>query len=177
MKTREQKNQQIKEGETLLKESKILFFVDFSGVGVEDLFLMRKMLRGFDAKLKVIKKKLIRIIFQKNGIDFNPEQFESQLGIIFSDRDISEIAGPVYKFYKDKDLAKKGFKILGAYDLLTKNFLEAETVIKIGQLPSREILLSQLIGVLSAPIRMLMYVLNEKSKMVDVINQQPTTNN
>jgi ribosomal protein L10 len=64
-------------------------------------------------------------------------------------------------------LEKKGFKILGAYDLSDKNFIDAETVIKIGKLPTREILLGQLVGVLSAPIRMFMYVLNEKSKMVE----------
>jgi len=166
MKTKEQKAKQIEEGVNLLQESKNLVFVDFSGAGVEDLSLLRKILKGFDSKFKVIKKKLMRIVLQKSGIDFNPEQFESQLGIIFSDRDISEIAGPVYKFYKDKDLAKKSFKILGAYDLLAKKFLDAETVIKIGQLPSREVLLSQLVGVLSAPIRMLMYVINERAKKV-----------
>jgi len=166
MKTKQQKAKQIEEGVNLLQENKNLVFVDFSGMNVEDLSLLRKILKGFGAKFKVIKKRLMRIIFEKSGVDFNPEQFESQLGIIFSDRDISEIAGPVYKFYKDKDLAKKGFKILGAYDLLSKKFLEAETVIKIGQLPSREVLLSQLVGVLSAPIRMLMYVINERAKKV-----------
>lgn len=165
MKTHQQKAKQIEEGDKLLKENKSLIFVDFSGVGVEDLKSLRRILKGFGAKLKVIKKKLLRIIFEREKIDFNPEQFELQAGTIFTDKDISEIAAPVCKF--SKGVEKKGFKILGAYDLSAKNFLDAETVIKIGQLPAREVLLSQLVGVLSAPIKMFLYVLSEKSKMVE----------
>ena len=117
------------------------------------------------AKFKVIKKRLLRIVFEKMGVDFNPEQFNSQLGTIFTQKDIYEIISPVYKFSHAKK--KQGFKILGAYDLAEKKFIDAETVVKIGKLPTREILLSQLVGVLSAPMRMLAYVLNEKSKMVE----------
>lgn len=162
MLTKEQKAKQIEEGEKLLKENKSLVFIDFSGAGVEDLKSLRKILKDFGAKLKVIKKKLMRIVFERERIDFNPEQFESQLGVIFTDKDASELAAPVYKF--SKELEKKGFKILGAYDLSAKNFIEGETMIKIGQLPAREVLLSRLVGVLSAPIRILAYILNEKSK-------------
>lgn len=163
MKTREQKAKQIEEGDKLLEENKSLFFIDFSGAGVEDLKSLRKILKDFGAKLKVIKKKLLRIAFEKKQIDFNPEQFDSQLGVVFTNKDITEIAAPVYKFSKG-GVAKRGFKILGAYDLSAKNFTDAQTVIKIGQLPARKILLGQLVGVLSAPMRMLAYVLNEKGR-------------
>jgi len=164
MKTREQKFQQIEQGEKLLEKSKGLIFVDFTGAGVEDLKKLRKIVSDLGAKMKVIKKKLMRIIFEKEKINFNPEQFESQMAVIFSDKDASDLAAPVYKFYKLME--KKGFKILGAYDLSAKNFLEAEMMIKIGKLPAREILLAQLVGVLSAPMRMLAYVLSEKNKKV-----------
>ncbi len=162
MKTRQQKARQIEEGDKLLKENKSLVFIDFSGAGVEDLKSLRRILKGFGAKLKVIKKKLLRIIFEREKIDFNPEQFELQAGTIFTDKDVSEIAAPVYKF--SKGVEKKGFKILGAYDMSAKNFIDAETIIKIGQLPAREVLLSQLVRVLSAPMRMLAYVLSLGSK-------------
>lgn len=162
MKTKQQKAKQIEEGEKLLKQSKSLIFIDFTGASMQDLTNLRKSMREAKAKLQVIKKKLLRIIFEKEKIDFNPEQFELQMGVIFSNEDIENLAVPIYKFAKEVE--KKGFKILGAYDLLTKNFIEGETLIRIGKLPSREILLGQLVGVLSAPLKMLMYVLNEKSK-------------
>jgi len=175
MKTKKQKQTAIEEGKKLLEGNRNLVFVDFTGASVEDLKSLRKTLKEIGAKLKVVKKKLMRVLFEKEGIDFNPEQFESQLATIFADKDISEIAGPVYKFFEG--IKKKGFsakggsaaggKILGAYDLPAKSFLDGETVTKIGKLPSREVLLGQLVGMLASPIRMFLYVLNEKSKMVE----------
>jgi len=165
MKTKQQKLEQIEQGQKLLAKSKGLIFVDFTGAGVEDLRVLRKITRDLGVKMQVIKKKLLRIIFEKEKIDFNPEQFESQIAVIFSDKDVSELAAPVYKF--SKSVEKKGFKILGAYDLLLQNFLEAQTMVKIGKLPSREILLGQLVGVIAGPLKMLMYVLSEKAKMVE----------
>lgn len=164
MKTKQQKAKQIDEGKELLGKSKGLIFIDFTGTGVEDLKKLRRIASGLGAKLKVVKKKLLRIVFEKEKIDFNPEQFDSQLGVIFADKSAEELAAPIYKFAKGME--KKGFKILGAYDLPLKNFLEAETMIKIGKLPSREILLGQLLGVLSAPMKMFLYVLDQKAKKV-----------
>jgi len=162
MLTKQQKTEQIEKGQKLFKESNILVFTDFTGTGAEDMRGLRKNLKELGAKFNVIKKRLMRIVFEKMGLDFNPEQFESQVGTISSQKDISEVVGPVYKFSQDKE--KQGFKILGAYDLAEKKFIDAETVIKIGSLPTREVLLGQLVGVLSAPMRMLAYVLSEKGR-------------
>ena len=56
-------------------------------------------------------------------------------------------------------------KILGGYDLVSSAPLDAKQVLAIGQLPPREILLSQLLGALAGPIRSFMYLLDQKSKM------------
>jgi len=160
MLTKNQKTNIISDVKDMLKGSKILLFTDFTGTGVEEIKELRKLVRDLGAKYKVIKKKLMRVAFENSQIGFDPERFESQLGTIFSPKDISEIAGPVYKF--SKEVEKKGFKILGAYDLEKGEFLDGDFVKKIGQLPSREIILGQLAGVLSAPLKMFMYVLDQK---------------
>jgi len=176
MLTKTQKNKIIEEVQNLVKTNKILLFTDFTGTSVGEIKLLRRLVSNLDAKYKVIKKKLMRVALENLNINFNPEQFESQLGTIFSSNDISEIAAPVYKFFKEVE--KKGFsarggpalsgKILGAYDLEKGEFLDGDFVRKIGQLPSREILLAQLAGMLSAPVRMFLYVLDQKTKqMVD----------
>lgn len=157
MLTKKQKIQQIEDGQKLLKENKSLIFIDFGGKGVKDLSALRKTLREVGANLKVVKKRLMRVIFEKQGIDFNPEQFKSQLGTIFAPKEIFEIAGQVYK---------SKIEILGGYDLSTKNFMDAEKVKFIGNLPPREILLGQLVGMIASPLKMFMFVLNEKSKKV-----------
>ena len=161
MLTKDQKTNIIGDVKNLLKESKILLFTDFTGISVENSKSLRRLVNEFGAKYKVIKKKLMRVAFENSKIGFNPERFESQLGTIFSPKDISEIAGPVYKF--SKEVEKKGFKILGAYDLEKGEFLDGDFVKKIGQLPPREIILGQLAGALVAPLKMFMYVLDQKS--------------
>jgi hypothetical protein len=43
--------------------------------------------------------------------------------------------------------------------------MTAEDVVYIGKLPPREVVLAQLLGMLAAPIRSFLYILDEKSKM------------
>mgnify|MGYP001593019731 FL=1 len=93
----------------------------------------------------------------------------TQLGTIFSESDIEKSSSPVYKFFYglggDSKAARQESvkKILGAYDLKKKNFIESKDVVFIGQLPSREVLLGQLFGMIAAPISSLLYILKEKS--------------
>ena len=164
MKTKEQKQSAIKEAQDLLSKSQNIAFVDFTGISDGDMKVLRKTLKDIGAKTKIIKKRLLRVALEKSQIDLNPEQFDEQLATIFSDKDISDLASPIYKFYKEKE--KRGFKMLGAYNLAEKSFMDGEMFKRIGQLPSREILLAQFVGMLQAPIRMLAYVLDQKSKQV-----------
>ena len=162
MLTKEQKKQQIEESKDIIKNNKFLVFIDFTKTGVEDLKKLRRILRESGAKLKVIKKRLLNIAFKDGGFDFDHSKFESQVGTVFSSSDIQDIASSVYKF--SNETKNKEFKILGGYDLSAKNFLDAEFVNMIGKLPSREILLSQLLGVLQGPMKKFMYILDQKSK-------------
>lgn len=166
MKTRDQKKVIIAETQDLLKNSKNMIFVNFTGTGVEDIKELKKTLRPLGSTVRVVNKKLLRVSLEKAGVEFNPQQFETQLATIFSSADISDIASPVYKFFKSKE--KKGFDIYGAYDMEGKVFMDAITTKRVGQLPSREVLLSQVVGVLAAPISMFLYILTERGKMVEV---------
>lgn len=157
MLTRKQKIEKVAESRKLLDQSRSVIFVDFSGKSVKEMEGLRKGLAELGAKLKIIKKKLLRIVFTDKSIDFNPEQFESQVGTIFAPKAIYEIAGQVYK---------SGVKMIGGYDLEEKAVWDEGQMKMLGQLPSREVLLGQLVGMLTAPVRMFLYVLSEKSKMV-----------
>jgi ribosomal protein L10 len=81
--------------------------------------------------------------------------FESQVGTIFSPDEIFAIAQPAYKF--------ASAKILGGYDIDGKRFVPAEEVIMLGKLPSREVLLGQLVGMIASPLKSFMFVLKERA--------------
>lgn len=167
MLTKAQKSAHIEEGRKLLKENQTMIFLDLTGVDAETTKQLRRLVRAEGGSMKVLKKRLLRVAMKEAGFDFDPEQFESQLATIFAPKDISEIAGSVYNFLKKNEGKKEAKYILGGYDILAKNFLDAAMVNQIGQLPSREVLLGQVVGTLAGPIRAFLYLLNEKAKMVE----------
>mgnify|MGYP001610406215 FL=1 len=158
--TKEQKQAAVEGGKAELDKAKVLLFADFAGSKVEELRELRRALKTAGAKFQVLKKRLLKIALQQKGIDFDPLKFEGQVGTIFSAGEISEIVQPAYKFSKDHP----NFKLIGGLDVEKKEEVPFETIQMIGSLPSREILLAQLMVALTAPLRGLMHILQEKSK-------------
>ncbi|MFA5052605.1 MAG: 50S ribosomal protein L10 [Parcubacteria group bacterium] len=158
MLTKDQKKEIIKNESGDLKNSHSIVFIDFTGVKTGDLNNFRKTIRAVGGELKVIKKRLLRVAMNEAGLDFNPEMFDSQVGTIFSGDEIFTMAGPAYKF--------ASAKILGGYDINEKRFVPAEEVIMLGQLPSRKVLLGQLVGMIASPIRSFMFVLKERASKI-----------
>jgi len=159
-KTRVQKTKAIEQGVEDLKKSQTVVIADFAGIPVNDINTLRKTLKAIGAGFTVVKKRLLKLIFEKQGIEFDPKKFAGQTGVVFSPKDLVEIAGAVYNFSKDK---KDLFKILGGFDVGEKKFISGEDVKRIGQLPSREALLSQFAFMLTVPIKKFLFVLNEKT--------------
>lgn len=162
MKTRQQKETEIERAGELLKGSKVLVYTDFSKIPTEEVRKLRRDILQAGGRLLVMKKRLLGVLMKREGHEFNSKAFPGPVGTVFSTNALDKIAGPVFKFFKEMKL--EGEKILGGYDLESKTVLAASQVITIGQLPPREVLLGQLVGMLASPIRSFLFVLNEKSK-------------
>jgi large subunit ribosomal protein L10 len=158
--TRIQKEKILEQGKIDISDSKILLFADFKGTKVEEMKGLRKALRGLGITFRVAKKRLLRIILKNEGIDFDPVKLDGQVGVAFAKHDISEVAQPVYKFSKNHGT----FKIIGGVDVIDKKEIPLEIINRIGNLPSREVLLASFINSLISPLRGFMHVLSEKSK-------------
>lgn len=162
MKTKQQKKEQIEKGLENIESNKTLVFADFTGVKVNELNSFRRALADAGARFDVMKKRLLRVAFEKKGINVNPEDFKGQVGVAFSKEGIESLASTVAKFAKEV----KAFTILGGFDAEEKKFFPGEEVTMIGNLPPREILLAQVVGTIAAPISSFLYVLQERSKQV-----------
>jgi large subunit ribosomal protein L10 len=163
MKTKQQKKEAVEAGSAALRGSETVVFTDFTGLTANEMNALRRELKGIGARLSVMKKRLVRVMFEGHGVAFDPKGYEGQLGVVFSPKDAVETAGVVTKF--GKPFEKKGiFKILGGFDAKEKSLVERSTMVRYGQIPSREILLGQLVGMLASPIRSLLFVMQEKSK-------------
>ena len=84
---------------------------------------------------------------------------------------MQHIAGPAFKFFSGMDVPEGAAKdvwikkILAGYNITAGTTMTAEDIVYIGKLPPREVVLAQLLGMLAAPIRSFLYILDEKSKM------------
>jgi large subunit ribosomal protein L10 len=172
-KTKTQKHEAVEEGLKGLKASESLIIADFAGIPTAEMNALRKSLRAMGAAFHVVKKRLLKIIFEKEGVAVDPKQFAGQAGVVFSPKDLVETAGVVYRFgtrlagASAKREGKESFKILGGVEVKEKKFMEGADVKRLGALPSREVLLGQLAHVLTAPIKKFLFVLDEKTKMVE----------
>lgn len=172
MKTKAKKIEELGEAKELLAKSKAVLFADFEKVSAEDLRKLRREVRTGGAQMLVLKKRLLNVLFKEEGIEFDARQFAGSIGAIFSFDGVEKTAGPFFKFFTElggtdkeaKAVALK--KVLGGYDVVTRTPIERATVVMIGQLPPREVLLAQFLGMLAAPIRSMLYILKEKSQKV-----------
>ncbi len=171
MKTRAQKETELANARELFEKSEALIFADFTRITAENLRKLRIELKKSGANFLVIKKRILGILLKEKGIDVDLRQFKTSVGTIFSEVDSEHIAGPAYKFFSGmevpegeaKDIWVK--KILAGYNITAGTTMTAEDVVYIGKLPPREVVLAQLLGMLAAPIRSFLYILDEKSKM------------
>jgi len=171
MKTRAQKEVELANARELFEKSEALIFADFTKITAENLRKLRIELKKSGANFLVIKKRILGILLKEKGIDVDLKQFKTSVGTIFSEVDSEHIAGPAFKFFSGMEVpegeAKDVWikKILAGYNITAGTAMTAEDVVYIGKLPPREVVLAQLLGMLAAPIRSFLYILDEKSKM------------
>ena len=171
MKTRAQKEEELANARVLFEKSEALIFADFTKITAENLRKLRIELKKSGANFLVIKKRILGILLKEKGIDVDLKQFKTSVGTIFSEVDTEHIAGPAFKFFSGmevpegeaKDVWVK--KILAGYNIVAMTPMSAEDIVYIGKLPPREVVLAQLLGMLAAPIRSFLYILDEKAKM------------
>lgn len=153
MLSREKKSKIIEDLIKEIKESQAVLLVDFSGLKVAQDRELRKILKEVGIKMKIAKKTLIQRAFQQSGIKFNIYQFPASVALVFSPEEGIVVSKKIYEFSKTNE----ALKILGGF--LNNEFLSAEEIKELAKLPSREILLSQLIYLLDYLPRTLVGVL------------------
>jgi len=156
--TKLQKTKQIDSIKEKISNQKSVIFVDFNKVPSKDMFSLRKSLKEAGCNLKIAKKTLIRIAFGQSGISFWNKMKASipgQLALVFGVEDEIAPARIANKFAKDHE----SFKILGG--IFENRFIDRERVLVLANIPSRNELLSRLVGSLSSSITGFVRVLDK----------------
>jgi len=144
--TREQKKKIINDLKEKIVRQKAIIFVGITGLKVKDLSELRRKLKAVEGNLQVAKKTLIEKAFKENNLEFDKNKYREEVALAFGFEDEIKLAKRVYEF----SLVNERLKILGGF--FENRFREAQELITLAQLPTREELLARLVGTLSAPL-------------------------
>jgi large subunit ribosomal protein L10 len=146
MQTKDQKKQLVKDLSDKIKSAKSVVFVDFKGLRVKDLALLKKELRKENITFQVLKKTLIQRALEETGAKMKAKDLEGQIAVSVSDRDEVAPAKILATFSKKSENLKILAGILGAKEL------SADEVKNLAKLQGKNELLANLVGTINAPI-------------------------
>jgi len=138
-----------------LNASPFVLITDYTGVQVDQFSILRGRLADSGAECKVVKNTFLRRAMSDAGLPDVHADLKGQTAIIIGDKDVAAAAKVLKTFVSEfKKLEVK----LGVVDRLV---VTADQINAIADLPSREVLLAKLLGVLQAPAGALVRLLNE----------------
>jgi large subunit ribosomal protein L10 len=149
-----QKQQKVNELTELLKSAAAGVIVDYKGITVEEDTKLRKELREAGVIYSVEKNSLLRFAMKNVGLDKITDVLEGTTAIAISKDDQTAPARILGKFAEDK---KEYFNIKAGF--IGEEIYDEKGVMALSKIPSREVLLAQLVGSLQGPMQKLAAVL------------------
>lgn len=164
--SRQKKETILKDLNQRLGDTSSVVFVNFHGVSVAEATIARRALREKGCSYIVAKKTLIKKALSELKTEGELPELKGEVALSYGNDPILPAQG-VYEFTKKY---KDHFVILGG--VFEKRYITADEVIRLAQIPSREVLLGQLLNVMQSPISGFAGVLNNTiGSFVRVLNE------
>jgi len=128
------------------KQAKSVYLTDYTGMDVQTVTELRKKFREADVEYKVLKNRLAKRALNNAGVTELDEHLKGVTSFIIGYDDPVTPARIIKEFNKPKERLK-----LKVVYLEGKIFME-EDAKKLADLPTREVLLSMLLGALQSPM-------------------------
>jgi len=157
-----------------LKEATSLVLVNYSGMDVKTQQKLKKELSQADAKMIVVKNTLLKLAGDKAGIDkkiLDQEVLSGQNALVITSKDPISPISILGKFSKENQTPKLRFGIIeGSF----QNTAYLETL---SNLPSKDLLLGQVLASLISNLYSLTGVLNSNlQKLVSILDTKAKQN-
>jgi large subunit ribosomal protein L10 len=138
-----------------LLRSPFLIVTDYQKMNVNHFADLRTRLAGSGAEVHVVKNSFLRRAITDSGWPDVTDQLTGQTAVITGDKD----AAPVAKVLK---MFATEFKVAAVkIGVVDKSVLSTKQIDQLAELPPREVLLAQLLGLLLSPATKLARLLNE----------------
>ena len=143
--TREKKEHLVAEYVESMSRSKAVFLTDYRGLTVANIQALRAKVREAQGGYVVVKNTLARLALEKAGLPTPDDLLTGPVAISFVYGDVAAVAKLLANFAKDtKILQVKG-------GIMEGRVLNAAQVGSLADLPPREVILAQLLGLIQQP--------------------------
>ena len=138
-----------------LKGSPFILVTDYQRMNVNHFADLRNRLAANGAEVHVVKNSFLKRAMTDSGLPDVASKLTGQTAVVTGEKDAAPIAKILKSFAAEFKIA--ALKI----GVIDKAVLSTQEVEALAELPSREVLLSQLLGLLMSPATKLVRVLNE----------------
>lgn len=138
-----------------LKESSFVLVTDYQHMKVDDFSELRKRLAATGAEVHVIKNSFLKRAMADSGLTATNGELTGQTAVVTGKKDVAPVAKVLKKFAGE---FKKAMLKLGFIDRAQVATKEIE---QLADLPSREVLQGQLLGLFLSPATKLVRLMNE----------------
>jgi large subunit ribosomal protein L10 len=138
-----------------LNRSPFLLVTDYKQMKVDQFGELRNRLAPAGAEICVVKNSFLKRAMADSGMPDVADKLTGQTAIVMGEKDVAPVAKILKSFAAEFKIA--ALKI----GVVNKSIMSTSDVEALAELPSREILLAQLLGLLQAPATRLVRILNE----------------
>ncbi len=140
------KIQAVAEMKELFENSSSLFVTDYQGLNVSDMTALRTSLREKNVRFLIAKNTLMKIAAQEAGLTGIEDHLIGPTALAFTNDDPAAAAKILNDSFKKKELPR--MKVFVVDD----EVFEAAQISRLADLPPKEILLSQVVAAVEAPL-------------------------
>lgn len=145
-KNRTQKEELLKKYKDLIESKSGYLLVNSDKLDTPTVTGLKIQLKDVDANFTVLKNSIFKVALQETEQPLQTQEFDGPTALITFENDPTTPAKLVKKIQKETELLEPRS---GVYE---GEFLSAERVMQLAEIPSKEVLLSRLVGSMSAPL-------------------------
>lgn len=141
-----------------MKSAKTLVFVNFKGLKVSDSVVLRNNLKAEKVDYFVAKKTLLKKVLAENKFEGTVPSLDGEVAMAYGTDELA----PARLTHQFAEKLKEGLKILGG--VFNGRYIDSAEMITIAKVPTRPVLLGQLVNIINSPISGFVIALNEIAK-------------
>jgi large subunit ribosomal protein L10 len=138
----------------MLEDAKAIYFAEIRAVKANDVVDLKKRLKEEGANFTMVKNTVFKIAFEEARTKEEIDDLVGQYGVVTTGDEVVTPAKYLKEFgdkYEDVD---------AAFGFLDNKKIDGSKIWQLADLPSKDQLLGQLVGTMSAPVRDFMSVAN-----------------